>query len=153
MILFHNIFRIVADNFDLSIKSRIQTKTSSNQSVHWTHQYAIKDRVTCDPLLDDHSPQACLSDLPIHQLLPARAVQNSFQADCSVLVSRIVSKYLHPFMQFKAVVINHIPHMFSKEMENKSERVRELHSSYFTYKQQYLFSHAKHMYTYTHEKY
>jgi len=144
----------VADNFDLSIKSRIQTKTSSNQSVHWTHQYAIKDRVTCDPLLDDDSPQACISDLPIHQLLPAKAVQTSFKADCSVLVSRIVSSYLHPFKQFKGVVINHIPHMFSKEMEKKSERVRRLE----------LISHSRtttsiphptprHMYTHYYDKY
>lgn len=36
-----------------------------------------------------------------------------------VLVSRIVAKYLAPFNQFKDIIINDIPHMFSEEMAKK----------------------------------
>lgn len=67
-----------------------------------------------------------LSELPIPQLLPGNEAQHSFKADCTVLVSGIVSQYLPAFSPFKDTVVKHIPHMFSKEMENKSERVSEL---------------------------
>lgn len=118
------LFERIKPNTPAMIKSRIQTKTSSNQSVHWTHQYATKGRVTGDPLLNDHSPQAYLTDLPIPLLLPAKAVQ-TFKVDCSMLVSRIVSKNLQPFREFKDGFINHVPHMFSKEMGKiwKSKRI------------------------------
>ncbi len=66
-----------------------------------------------------------LSDLQIPQLLPAMAVQTSFKADCSVLVSRIVSKYLQPFKQFNDVVVNHIPHRFPRRWKKirKGKRI------------------------------
>lgn len=105
------------------MKSRIQTKLKSNQSIHWTHQYAIKDRVRCDPTLADRTPQLTLNDLPLCNLLPGKTIQNTFKRDSTVLVSRIVAKYLAPFNQFKDIIINHIPHMFSEEMAKKSERV------------------------------
>lgn len=124
IINFNYLFRIVADNFDLSIKSRIQTKTNTNQSVHWTHQYAIKDRVCCDPLINDEGPQMPIDDLRTHQLLPTKAVQDLFKSDSIVLVSRIITRFLAPFSQFKGVVVKHIPHIFSEEMAKKSERVR-----------------------------
>ena len=116
------ICRIVVDNFDLPIKSRIQTKTKTNQSVHWTHQYAIKDRVTCGPSLND-CPQIPPNELPIQLLLPGKTTYNSFKRDCIALVSRIVTTYLSPFKQFEDMVVNHIPHMFTKEMKEQSERV------------------------------
>ena len=84
----------------------------------------------CVPLVDDCRPQMPLNELPIPQLLPGNVVQNSFKADCTVLVSRIVSQYLPAFSPFKDTVVKHIPHMFSKEMENKSERVSKLNHIY-----------------------
>lgn len=105
------------------MKSRIQTKLKSNQSIHWTHQYVIKDGVRCDPTLDNRTPQVTLNDLPFCNLLPGKTIQNTFKRDSTVLVSRIVAKYLAPFDQFKDIIINHILHMFFEDMAKKSERV------------------------------
>lgn len=77
----------------------------------------------CDPTLDDKTPQLTLNDLPLCKLLPGKTIENTFKRDSTVLVSRIVAKYLAPFNQFKDIIINHIPHMFSEEMVKKSERV------------------------------
>ena len=42
--------RIVADNLDFSLSARIQTSRLRNQSIHWTHHLAIRDRVVAtDP--------------------------------------------------------------------------------------------------------
>ena len=80
------IYRIVVDNFDMSIKSRIQKKQHSNQSIHWTNQYAIKDRVVCDSRLAGRRPQCTLDNVSLQNLLPTPSVQKDFKSDHSVLV-------------------------------------------------------------------
>lgn len=42
------IFRIVADILDFSVQARHYTKTSQNKSLHWTHAFAVKNRVNPD---------------------------------------------------------------------------------------------------------
>ena len=117
------IHRSVADNFDMSIKSRIQTKQHNNQSIHWTNQYAIKDRVVCDSSLAGKGPKCSLDDLPLQNLLPTASVQKDFKSDCLVLVGRVVTKYLPAFQHLKDVVPHHIPHPYLAEMSRKSEYV------------------------------
>ena len=112
----------MSDNVDFSVKARIQTKSRSNQSIHWTHQYAVKDRVAVIHT-DNPKPQKPIAELQLTELLPdavvIQAVQNSFV----ILVSRVVTKFLKHFKFFKDVVIHHIPHKYSKEMAKKSEFV------------------------------
>ena len=119
----------MADNFDMSIKSRIQTKQHSNQSIHWTNQYAIKDRVVCDSSLAGKGPKCSLDNLPLQNLLPTASVQKDFKSDCSVLVGRVVTKYLPAFQHLKDVVPRHIPHPHLAEMSKKSEYVSLVNSS------------------------
>lgn len=117
------ISRIVADNFDLSVKDRIQTKEHSNQSIHWTQQYAIKDRVVREPSADDDQPQCKLADLDLQKLLPDSDVQVNFRRDCVIPVSRILTSYMPAFAFLKDTVIKHIPHPYSEEQSQKSETV------------------------------
>ena len=121
MICFYYFSRIVADNFDLSIKSRIQTKESSNQSIHWTKQYAIKDCGACDPTLAEKGAQFNLDDLPLQNLLPTASMQKDFKSDCDVLVGSVIKRYLPGFQPLKDVVVPHIPHPHTAEMSQKSE--------------------------------
>ena len=81
----HSISRIVADSVDLSVKARIQIQTHSNQSIHWTHQYTILDRVTNN--LDVSKPRALLTELQLSTVLPTLEVQNAIKEDCVLLVS------------------------------------------------------------------
>lgn len=115
-------FRIVGDNIDMNINARIQTKENTNHSLHWTHQFAVLDKVS-DPALESTVPQKSLKDLQFIELLPDAAVQNNFVWQWAVLVSRVITKYLPPFKAFRKNAIFHIPHKYSKEMTTKSETV------------------------------
>lgn len=114
-------FRIVADNVDFSVKARIQTKDHSNQSIHWTHQYAVLDRVTTKG--DESKPKSAMSDLQPSVLLPTQEVQNAIKEDCVILVSRILTTYLNAFQHLRSVVVHHIPHKYSEPMSQKSQIV------------------------------
>ena len=118
-------FRIVGDNIDLTIQRRYQTIEHTNQSIHWTQQYAILDRVN-DPSLDNQKPQKPVQALQLVDLLPVKDVQAVFQRDCAVLVSRVISKYLSAFNHMKDVITYHIGHSYSDELDKKSETVSEL---------------------------
>ena len=116
------VVRLVGDNIDHELHARIQAKEHSNQSIHWTHQYAIRDSVT-DPLLDNTKPQKSLDDLQLVELLPTPDVQARLKRSWAILVSRVLTKHLKEFQFLRKVVINHIPHPFSSESSKKSEIV------------------------------
>ncbi|KAJ7372013.1 hypothetical protein OS493_021441 [Desmophyllum pertusum] len=96
---------IVADNFDLSAKTRIQSKGHSNQPIHKTKQYAIKDRVIPEPSIGDDQPHCRLADLNLQKLLPNSDLQNNFRKDCVILDSRY-----------------HQPAFFKKEEKERKRR-------------------------------
>lgn len=106
----------------MNINARIQTKENTNRSLHLTHQFAVLAKVS-DPALESTVPQKSLKDLQFIELLPDAAVQNNFVWQWAVLVSRVITKYLPPFIAFRKNVLFHIPHKYSKEMTTKSETV------------------------------
>ena len=116
------IFRIVADNIDHEINARVQTKDHGNRSLHWTHQFAVKGLAT-EPNLDEVMPKKHFEDLQLVDLLPDQSVQKNLVWQWAVLVSRIVTKYLPAFKPLQQDVIFHIPHKYSKAMEEKSDIV------------------------------
>ena len=59
----------MGDNIDFEIHARIQSKEHGNQSIHWTHQYAIKDRVI-DRMLESRQRQKAVCDIQLAELLP-----------------------------------------------------------------------------------
>jgi hypothetical protein len=116
----------VADNLDFSVKTRVQTSKNKNLSIHWKHQYGIKDRVNCT-LTSENSGQKKIEELELSQLLPTAEVNAQIGYDFVILVSRVLTKFLKPFEIFKDVVIHHIPHQYTDEMTAKSDVV-----SYFS---------------------
>ena len=102
---------------------QILTKDHSNQSIHWTQQYAIKDRVVPEPSANDDQPQCKLADLDLQKLLPDSDVHEKFRTDCVILVSRILTIYIPAFLFLKDTVIHHIPHPYSEEQSQKSDTV------------------------------
>ena len=114
-------FRIVADNLDFSLSARIQTSKLRNQSIHWTHHLAIRDRVVT-PCRDhaEATGQRKLMDLKLSELLPSKDSNFAVESDFITLVSRILVKYLPAFSFLKDVVVHHIPHQYSQEMAQKS---------------------------------
>ncbi|XP_073236449.1 uncharacterized protein [Porites lutea] len=114
------LYRIVSDNIDYEITARVQTKDHVNRSLHWTHQFAIVDRVL-NPNLDDTGPQKDVKNLQLVELLPDERVQKNLVFQWSILISQIVTKFLPAFRPYQAHVVYHIPHTYSAEMASKSE--------------------------------
>ena len=111
--------RLVGDNIDHEILVRVQTKAHTNRSIHWTHQFAVLDRVQ-EPGLEDTNSRKTVKDLEFRELLPDSIVQRYLMSRWAVLVSRIVTKYLKPFNFLRKRVVWHIPHPYSKEMAQRS---------------------------------
>ena len=132
------IHRLVGDNIDYHVQARYQSTKRTNQSIHWTQQYAVLDRIDVS-LLDNSKPQMKLKDLQLANVLPSHDVLNIFKRNCSILVSRVISKYIDSFKHVRDCVIRHIPHKNSKEMSQKSNIVS--HQHYKKYVRLFVFTH------------
>lgn len=121
-------YRIVGDNVDHMTYARIQSKEQTNKSVHWTHQFAVMDRIQSD-LTVPQKPQKKIKGIQLVELLPVQDVQQRLKSHWAVLVSRVVCKFLQPFKHLEDVVVHHIPHPYTAEMSKKSASV----SRYFTF--------------------
>ena len=111
--------RLVDDNINHEILVRVQTKAHTNQSIHWTHQFAVLDQVQ-EPGLEDTKSRKTVKDLQFRKLLPDSIVQRNLMSRWAVLVSRIVTKCLKPFNFLRKRVVWHIPCPYSKEMAQRS---------------------------------
>ena len=74
---------------DLEQAARIQSKITTNKSLHWFQIYAVKDRVACSQSLSD-KPQKSLSDVQMSQFLPTADVHSQLIDHCTVLIQRII---------------------------------------------------------------
>jgi len=115
--------RIVADNIDFNVQARHQTKSSQNKSFHWTHAFAVKNRVKPKADLCYTKPQGKVIDLEVGHILPSRDDLETIYDDLKPLVYREIIKYLPCYKQFKSGMQYHIPHPHSQEMNQKSEQV------------------------------
>lgn len=113
---------MVGDNIDHEVHARIQYSENQNKSIHWTHQYAIRDSVV-DPYLDNSQPIKKVSEMQLTELLPTPDVQARLKNTLKVIVSRIITQYLPAFKALQNVVVHHIPHSYSKEASQKSDIV------------------------------
>ena len=113
--------RIVGDNWDLEVKARYQTKSQTNKSLHYFHAYAVKDRVVANGM-DNKEPQKSIDEIEMREFLPTPEVQEAIASDLTSIIPRVILKYLKPYSKFKGAS-NHIPHQYSREMQEKSEVV------------------------------
>lgn len=115
--------RLASDNIDHEIQVQVQTvqtvRVQTSRSIHWTHEFAVLDRVQ-EPGLEDTKSQKTVKDLQFRELLPDSIVQRNLTSRWAVLVSWIATKYLKPFDFLRKRVVRHIPHPYSKEMAQRS---------------------------------
>ena len=114
--------RIVGDNWDLNVKSRCQTKGQTNQSLHYFNEYAIKDRVPVPHHMNERLTSK-LESLDISQFLPTDSVQDNIISSLTQIIPRVIVKYLGAYQEFRSLVVYHIEHPYSHEMQQKSEVV------------------------------
>ena len=121
--IFVYIFRIVADNVDFTVHARHQTKASQNKSLHWTHAFAVKNRVNPDSMLNYDKPQMQVTDLEMCNILPSESDQKEVCCDLVPLVYRKIVEFMPCYAPFKSGVQHHILHSHTKEMSKKSDQV------------------------------
>jgi hypothetical protein len=118
----HPGFSIAFDNIDFHLKRRNMTMTSQNRDIHWVNHVMIENRVSGNHL-SSKGPKADIHDIPNIVFLPSVVDQRQQRLNYTVLVSRILSDYFDAFAEFKDVCVKHIPHKYSKEMSEKSDKV------------------------------
>ncbi|XP_078686624.1 uncharacterized protein LOC144919205 [Branchiostoma floridae x Branchiostoma belcheri] len=113
-------YQIIIDNVDFTISAKHQSSSSLNQLIHWIQQYGALDR--SQTRAGDDRPQKSLDDFRLEEAMPTEQVQLDLKRDYTILVARDLVKYLAAFKVFKDVVVRHIPHEYSAEMEQPSEQ-------------------------------
>lgn len=116
-------YKLVGDNIDMAVKARyIQADGTRNQSLHYFHSFAVKNRVNFSHIPDVH-PHTCL---PSHKQMAVCLLQSA-EDDKKlhhlflVHVSHIVATYLPYFkFAFEDVVDWHVQYMYSHQMSQKS---------------------------------
>ncbi len=120
----YSLFRIVGDNIDFEIHARVQDKEHGNRSVHWTHQFAVKDKVIDKKQLGaSETSIISAKQLQLADLLPTLAVMERLKSRWAILVSRVLIKYVEKLKGMKSFTVKHIQHIYSAEMKEKSEVV------------------------------
>ena len=115
---------LVTDNTDLAVQARHQSSSHKNKSLHWTHTFAVKNRVEVDGDLDREVPQKKVEDLEMSEILPGPEIQESLKGSLVPLVLRVLVRHFPAYRKFRSAVEHHLPHQYSVEMRNKSGQVR-----------------------------
>lgn len=106
----------------IAVQARHQSSSHQNKSLHWTHSFAVKNRVKPDKSLVDCQAQMQVKDLQMIQILPSHEEQVAMKWCMVTLVFRVICKYFEVYIGFKSAVIHHIPHKDSNEMKHKSKQ-------------------------------
>ncbi|XP_078582808.1 uncharacterized protein LOC144865739 [Branchiostoma floridae x Branchiostoma japonicum] len=112
-------FQIIFDNVDLNVTAKHQSAENRNQSLHWIQQFGALDRVKSPP---SAGPQRQLRDFQLEEVMVTDVVQHLLRGDFIILVSHVLVERLAAFRGFRDVVVRHIRHQYSDEMEQPSEQ-------------------------------
>ena len=115
-------FKIVGDNIDKMIKPRYMRSDRKNQSLHYFHMYAVRDRINLSDSCENQRPAP--KNPPLEELLPSPDDCKQLHSNKEILVTQILARHMSFIAEnFGDVVIHHISHPYSKEMSQKSEVV------------------------------
>lgn len=124
-------FKLVGDNIDFTVRARyMRTDGRQDQSLHYYHAYAIRDRIDLSRFSQFNSPRmthptdpSTLRSMAL-EMLPSPVDNDALSKNITILVSRVLVENL-PFFKsaFSDVVMWHMEHKHSDEMCRKSEVV------------------------------
>ena len=115
-------FKIVGDNIDKTIKPQHETGQHHNQSLHYFHSYAVKDRCGVSQL-HDNLCKPDVSTIDTNVVLPSDEDLEILRGNMTILMGRVVRKRCTFFKKNLSHIKPHIEHQFSKEMAKQSEVV------------------------------
>jgi len=114
-------YQIIGDNVDLHINVRHMSEQNKNKSLHTFNLVAMRDVVSGNNLPDKHVKT--LNDIEISEFLPGHNDVEQLKKDFIVMWARVMVKNIPAFNFLKGVVIQHIQHQYSKEMQAITEEV------------------------------
>lgn len=117
---------LVGDNLDKNITPRDMRVGNQVKSLHYFHSYAVHDRIDVSDLSDDQ-PKNDIQSLPVTTFVPSADDCTTLRSNYIVLVARVIVDKLPYFSSLHKCVVQHIPHRYSKAMEQKSKIVSNLH--------------------------
>ena len=116
-------FKLVGDNLDKTVKPRDMRIDHTSQSLHYFNVYAVLDRVDFRSMsCDTKAIEVEKVDSSI--FLPSTTDMEEMINNFTVIVSRLLVKYIPALSEYIACVPNHIDHKYSREMSAKSHVVR-----------------------------
>ena len=91
------------------------------QMLNMVNGYACKERIGSFGLSNEMPSSEYVRNIPIADLLPSDGDETLLKNELEVIVTRILSSYIHSFHDVETV--ESIPHMFSEQSTHKSEIV------------------------------
>lgn len=119
--------KFVLDNVDVHQITHDMTEKHQNPDAHYCSLMCTENRVSGNHL-SDVKPICDLKDLENGKCCPSKSEHCQQRENYIHLVSRVITDELPCLTFLKDVVVYHIPHMYSKEMRQKTDTV-----SIFTY--------------------
>ena len=114
-------FKLVGDNIDKDIKPCQMRFDNQTRSLHYFHTYAVKDRVDLSSMSDKPLPlPADIKAIDLTKLLLDEEDDKCLQKNFTVLMARVICKYVPFFSRYGQAVERHIKHEYSREMSLKS---------------------------------
>ena len=117
-----NGYVIATDNLDRNVRPRRQTVQAQTVSMHWSNAIAVKDRCDFSDLADE-MPTPNLNSCDVTLLLPTEDDCQKLIENISVIVGRLLVKFVPGFSKFSALTQPHIYHRHSSEMSAQSHVV------------------------------
>lgn len=114
-------FKIVGDNIDKTVHHRYQRMGDETISLHYFNAYAVKDRINFSTLSNE--TKNLPSPLPLHILLPSEGDLKEMNHNLGILVMRMLVRYMPALQPLQSLVPDHIPHIHSIKMSQRSETV------------------------------
>ena len=99
------------------------TEDNQNKDHHWINHVKVTNRVSCNHLPDDKPICDSVMDLDNYKIIPTVPQHISQRGDYIHLIERVITEEIPCLAFCKDVVTVHIPHVHSKEMATKSEKV------------------------------
>lgn len=114
--------KLVFDNFDFKQHVHSMTEEHQNVDVHWVTHLSVENRVSGNHLSSEKPDIGDLLRMENGLCLPSGHKHHLQRENYITLTERAIVEI--PSLAFlKPVVCKHIPHLYSKEMREKSEMV------------------------------
>ena len=116
---------LVGDNLDKDVSPRDMRVSHQTKSLHYFHSYAVKDRTNFSACSNEASV-IDIKSLPLNLFLPSLNDCKKLRDNYIILVSRVLVNHLNFLSSLKDCVPQHIEHIYSREMAEKSDIVCEI---------------------------